>query len=293
MWWNKGPKQVFIAKDGKLRAGWRLILAVLCYMAWTSGITALLSYAFGALFSGWGLTPRNLAYAPGYARLLAENYGLIISAVSSAGAAVFACLAARKYSKLRFSPSMAGIGALTGIASVLLAAGIFLALDSVRMPSGSPDLSFWPAARLPVYLAAAAAEEFFARGYVLRMVSARSGRIWGYLASAAIFLYMTGGYALNMRGVVNMLLFSAALCALSERHSHWLSLGARFGWSYAVTCLFAFPGAVAGRPAVTLYSVSEEWLTGGPSGLISGLYMSILLAAALYFLLFSKHRFKP
>jgi membrane protease YdiL (CAAX protease family) len=274
-----------VAKDGGLRAVWRLALAVLAYIVWTNGITVLLSYGFDALFTAWGVTKLNLSAAPGYARFLAADYGNIISVVSSAGIAVFSYLAAPGRDRLRLRAKLFGVGALAGFAAVLVAAAGFLALDSVRTTAASPDLTWSPAILLPVYLAAAVAEEFFARGYVLNMVSRRGNRPLGYLASAAVFLFMTGGYALGILGILNMLLFSAVLCALSEKWPNWLNVGIRFGWGYAAVCLFAFPGASGGSPVYTLYAVSEDFLTGGNGGLISGLYMTALLAAALWFFL--------
>ncbi len=278
-------KRAFVAKDGGLRAAWRLALAILAYVVWTNGITVLLSYGFDALFTAWGVTKLNLSAAPGYARFLAANYGNIISVVSSAGIASFAYLAAPRRDRLRLRVKLLGVGALAGAGAVLAAAAGFLALDSVRMTATSPDFTWSPAILLPVSLAAAVAEEFFARGYVLNMVSRRGNRPLGYLASAAVFLYMTGGYALGIVGIFNMLLFSAMLCAVSEKWPNWLNVGIRFGWGYAVVCLFAFPGASGGSPVYTLYAVSEDSLTGGSAGLISGLYMTALLAAALWFFL--------
>lgn len=278
-------KSVFVARDRKLRAVWRLVLAILAFFVWTNGITMLLSYGFDALFTAWGVTKLNLAQAPGYVRFLAAHYGNLISIVSSLGVAAFACLAAPARERLRPHPKLFAVGVLVGSAVVLVAAVCFRAFDSVRATSASPSFTWTPVILLPVLLAAAVAEEFFARGYVLRMVAARANRVWGFLASAAVFLYVTGGYALGILGVVNMLLFSLVLCALSEKWPNWLNVGIRFGWGYVVTSLLAFPGTSGGTPVVTLYAVSENGLTGGNGGLISGFYMTAVLATAAWFLL--------
>lgn len=288
----RAVRRVFLARDGGLRAPWRLALAVLAYIAWTNGIAALLSYAFDALFTAWGVTTLNVGYAPGYARFLAANYGNVISLVSSAGVAALSYLAAPARERLRFRAKLFGIGALAGFSVAAVAAMGFLALDSVRMTSASPAFSWPPLILLPVYLAAAVSEEFFARGYVFRMTASRGNRLLGYLASALVFVYVTGGYALGALGIVNLLLFSILLCALSERWPNWLNVGVRFGWGYAVTCLFAFPGASGGSPVLTLYSVSEEWLTGGSGGLISGVYMTAVLMAAVWLLVLRSVKFR-
>lgn len=269
-------RAAFFAGDGKLRALWRVALAVLAYLVWTNGVSILLTDAFGALFNAWGVTTLNLQFAPGYARWLSSHYANIISVVSSAGVAAFAFLAAPARKELRFRPIRLLTGAAIGLAVVGIAAAIMLALDSVRTTAASPYRTWAPLSLLPTLLAAALAEELFARGYILRMIKTRSSRALAYAASTLIFFYVTGAYALSAMGMVNMLLWSVVLCAVSERWTSWATAGLRFGWSYAVTCVFGFPGT-SGTPVFRIYSVSEQWFTGGGNGLIAGVYMTIPL----------------
>jgi membrane protease YdiL (CAAX protease family) len=272
-----GCKRIFLARDHALRAAWRLILALVLYYLWTGGVAVALTHAADTLFRAWGITANNVHLAPGYARWLAGNYAHLITIISACGVAYFAYRAAPDRAQLKLRPARFALGTLIGAAVVLAGGALMLAFDSMRMPSSSPAFSPSILIYLPVLLAAALAEEMFARGFALRMVKRRANRAWAYAASTVVFLFVTGAYQLTVMGMVNMLLFSAALCALSERWSIWATAGLRFGWSFAITCVMAFPGGGAARPILALYPVSETLLTGGYGGLIAGLYMTVLL----------------
>ena len=167
---------------------------------------------------------------------------------------------------------------------MLTGAALFLAVDSMR-PYGR-TLSFTPDVlwMLAVYLAAALAEERFARGLTMRVATLHARPVWGYVASALMLLAITGSYALPPLGIVNMLL-TAVLCAhLSATGHAGASVGLRCAWSWSSNALAAFPGGnAASQPVFRLYDVSENWLTGGANGLICGAWMTlILLALALW-----------
>ena len=285
-WWNsalRGIKRVALCKEGGARAAWKLLFAYAAYLLWAWLVTYLLSLGFGALFGAWGLSAATAARAPSWAQWLFANYGRFISLVSSFGAIALAhgllrLLAGGKMEKLR--PRDLTVGALWGLIPVLAGAALFLLMDSMRLYertfSLTPDL-LW---MLAVYFAAALAEERFARGLTMRAATLHARPIWGYAASAAMLLAITGSYALPPLGVVNMLL-TAVLCAhLSAMGRAGASVGLRCVWSWASTALAAFPGgSAASQPVFRLYEVSENWLTGGASGLICGAWMTLALLA--------------
>ena len=62
----------------------------------------------------------------------------------------------------------------------------------------------------------------------------------------------------------------------------WASLSFRVAWSFVSAALLQFPGNTSvSRPLVALYAVSDSLWTGGESGLISGLCVTILLAMGI------------
>ncbi|NLF27726.1 MAG: hypothetical protein GX592_07485 [Clostridiales bacterium] len=254
-WWSRfsgGLKRLALNPEGKVRAAWKLIFAYLLYALWAYAATALL------------------------ARMLV--HGKIISLIGNFGAVALSHALLYWYTKerpARLSPRSFGLGALLGALVVAVGAGLFLLTDSMRAMekwlSPSWDL-LW---MLPVYGFASLAEERFARALALRTASRP---IWGCVASTAMFLAVTGGWALGWPGAVNMLL-KGLVCAKWSAEGHaGASVGFRFAWSYFSSAVLAFPaGATGARPLVELYSVSEDWLTGGEGGLIRGAWMAIVL----------------
>ena len=285
-WWNSflgGLKRVALCKEGGARAIWKLLFAYAAYLLWAWLITFLLSWGFGALFDAWNLSAATAARAPSWAQWLFVNYGRFISLISSLGALALAhgllrLLAGGRMAGLR--PRDFGPGALWGLVPVLAGAALFLLADSMRLYertfSLTPDL-LW---MLAVYFAAALAEERFARGLTMRVATLHARLLWGYAASAAMLLAITGSYALPPLGIVNMLI-TAVLCAhLSATGRAGASVGLRCAWSWASSALVAFPGGnVAAQPVLHLYEVSEHWLTGGAGGLICGAWMTLSLLA--------------
>ena len=286
-------RRVFFGRRGAPRAVWILLLGCALYVAWAFGVSLGLTRAFTALFSAWGLTQTNLALAPAWARLLAENYGSLVSLFSSLGVIALSLLllrllgAGRTAPRLR--PAQAGVGAGIGVLVVLLSAGLFLLTDSMRLTHSLAAAR--PTAELLllliVYLAAACAEEAFNRAFVLHAVGSALGKdgwrdILACCVSALLLVLTTGSLRLGAIGALNMLLLGF-LCAWLHLHGFArASLGFRFGWSFASVALCNFPGGnAASKPLLALYHVSEAWLTGGARGLICGLWMTLLLALAL------------
>ena len=63
-------KNVFLRSDGSFRTGWKLFAGIAAYWIVFYAVFAGSAAIFGALFSGWGLTNDNLAYAPSWAQAI-------------------------------------------------------------------------------------------------------------------------------------------------------------------------------------------------------------------------------
>ena len=283
-WWNKlrgALRRVAMCSKGGVRAPWKLIAACAAYLAWAWAAAYLLSAGFAALFSAWNLSGATYAQAPAWARWLYENYGRIISLITSAGTVALSYLLLRLFARARFERLCArdfGVGALVGAAMVGLGAGAFLLLDAMRLYERGFFLHADMLWMLPVYLAAALAEERFARTLTMRVATLRARPVWGYVSTALVFTAITGSYSLGALGLVNMLLTCAACARWSATGRGAASVGMRFAWSYAANALIAFPGGETGAQAgARLYDVSDAWLTGGAKGLICGAWMTLAL----------------
>ena len=283
---------VFCGKGGRLRCGWLLALGGALDLAWAYAVFAGLTRVFSGLFAVWGITSANLSRAPGWAQWLVRSHGSVISLVTSLGVVALSLGLLRLTGAKRPRGGIRGgtlaVGAGIGLAVVLASAGLFVLIDSMRpaFPLAEARFGGELIALFIVYLAAALAEELFDRAFVLRAVDPAGGsgkrRLLSWAASAAALWLTTGALGLGVLGSINMLLFGLLLALLHDLGRPELSLGLRFGWSYASVALVNFPGGnTASRPLWQLNHVSESLLTGGDRGLICGLWMTALLALAL------------
>lgn len=291
-WWNsllRGAKSVALCREGGVRAVWKLLAAYGAYALWAWAAAYLLSWGFGALFEAWNLNVQTVELAPGWAQALFAHYGRLISLITSAGTLALSFALLRLFARGRPGRLRAAhfaMGALAGAACVALGAGLFLLMDSMRPYARGFSLNAGLVWMLAVYLLAALAEERFVRDLTMRVAALHAKRAWAYVASCAMFMAVTGGYALAPLGVVNMLLFALVCARLSATGRAGLSVGLRFAWSWASASAFAFPGAdVLEQPGMRLYAVSENWLTGGGDGLICGAWTTLFLLAAAAWLL--------
>ena len=86
MWLNK-IKKVFIGPSG-LRGVWRVLMALVAYLLWTTLAAALLTLAFANLFNAWGVNTLNLHLAPAWARAIVNIYPYAISLLVNVPAAL-------------------------------------------------------------------------------------------------------------------------------------------------------------------------------------------------------------
>ena len=294
-------RRFLIAGDGFLRAPWLLLAGCAAHLLWAWAVSYGLGAAFSALFDVWGVNAANLHLAPAWARFIMNHYGSAISLVSSAGviavsALMLRFLPGRKFC-LRFSGRDFGFGSAAGAGVVAVSAGLFLLTDSMRIDAqntfGADAIVF-----LPVCLAAVCAEEAFCRAFVLNAVARgerekRAVSLTACVVSALIMMLVTGAFSLGAAGAVNMFL-TGFVCACLHVAGHvWASVGFRFAWSCFSAAVFCFPGGNAvSAPVMSLYHVSDAWLTGGNSGFICGVWMTFVILAGAGILLFAGIRRK-
>ena len=300
---KKAPvlKRIFAADDGLLRAPWLLLIGCAAYLLWNRGISWGLGSAFSALFDLWGVNAANLHLAPAWARVVVNHYGSAVSLVSSAGVIAIAVLLCRfglrEKPGIRFSGRDLGIGSAVGAVVVAASVGLFLLVDSMRVDPqnvfGADAVTF-----LPVCIAAACAEELFCRAFVIKAIvrgrcEKRAACLTACIVSALILTIISGALSLGVVGAINLLLIGFVCAALHLAGHAWASVGFRFAWSLFSTAVFCFPGGNAvSAPVMSLYHVSDAWLTGGNGGLICGMWMTFVILAAAGILLFSARRRK-
>lgn len=281
-------KNTFIASDGKLRAVWRLMLAMLAWYALYALAAMGVSRLMFSLFESWGVTSANLYLTPAWVQYLVSYQAQLFHVAAALPAALAGWLLARPLRRRRpgvsagYTAAAAVMGFFGSITAAMLLSMVFRRADSMRATSAQAVFSVDVLIMLAVYLIAALAEGQLALGYIRETVLERGGRTLSYIAAAVMFCAMTG-FASGVLGVVNTLLLALTLCRIAEKAGVWAAVGVRAGWLWAVNSLAGFPGG--GVSVQTLYPVSENLLTGGDAGIMSGLAVTLVCGAILWFTL--------
>lgn len=278
--------RTFIASDGKLRAIWRLMLAMLGWYALYALSAVGVSNLLVALFASWGVTSANLSLAPAYVQYIVAYQTQLFHVTAALPAALCGWLLTRRLRRARpvsacgHTLAAAAFGFFISITAAGLLSILFQLTDSMRPTSAQAAFSVDILLMLAVYLIAATAEGQLAFGFIREMTLERGGRILSYAASAAMFCAMNG-FASGFLGVINTMLLALTLCCIAEKAGAWAAVGVRVGWLWAANSLAGFPGS--GASLQTLYPVSENLFTGGDAGLMSGIAVTIICGAILWF----------
>ncbi len=278
--------RAFIASDGKLRAVWRLMLTMLAWYALYALSAVGVSNLLIRLFESWGVTSANLSLTPAWVQYLVSYQTQLFHVTAALPAALGGWLLtlpmrrARPGLSIGHTVAATALGFFGSIAVATLLSTLFQLTDSMRATSTQAVFSVDILLMLAVYLIAAMAEGQLALGYIREMTLERSGRTFSYAAATAMFCAMNG-FASGAPGVINTLLLALTLCRIAEKAGVWAAVGVRAGWLWAVNSLAGFPGG--GVSLQTLYPVSENLLTGGDAGPMSGLAVTLVCAAILWF----------
>lgn len=137
-----------------------------------------------------------------------------------------------------------------------------------------------------------AAEELLFRGYLMPVISVRYGAVWGVLISSCTFaaLHLLNEN-LTILALVNLLLFGifAALYTLADQ-SLWGIFAIHSLWNWAQGSLFGLSvsGSHLGDQApIQLINKGPAWLTGGAFGPEGGIAVTLVLVAAIIWVLYT------
>lgn len=256
-----------------MRAIWCIVISLIAYYALTTALTLGLTYLISRLFEAWGVTSNNIGYTPDWIRYLAAWYPFAVSCAVNAIVALIAHRAVKSQNDVHNGVGIPIATCAAGILAAAVPAGLFILVDSIRLLPGMPNLAIAQALYIPVFLSAACAEQFFARGYVFTSARKGRGRFAAYAASAVALCMMTTVWNGGVIAAINTLLMSVILCGITERYGAWVAILARAGWSWSLNSLI---GVTEGAMFRT-YPVSEKLLTGGSGGIASGLFLTLML----------------
>ena len=271
-------KRLFLGRDGRPRAGWRIFCFLVALSAVSAGVTLFLRAVIGP-------TPGDPATAAALRGLLAASVASLV---------VFGTRRWIDRKPVR-GLGLEGRSAVPDLlAGFLLSAGFVGAAVAALNAAGWADVrvSGIPGARLFfLFLGAAATvawwEELVFRGYILQNLQEGLGTNGAVVLSCLLYGLV---HAANPgANVVSALVVSAIgflrIFAYIESGQLWLSMGMHAGWNFFQGPVFGLP--VSGRGSESLLSTKLDgplWATGGAFGLEAsgfGLIYAILGAVAV------------
>lgn len=282
-------KQFFVNPDsGLFRAGWRIFLFVVVFLAITTVGMFSVRFVLGSLPK---LSPQQFT----------------ILAIT----ATLAVYVARRYLDRRSFVSLGlqldRFTVLDVIAGIVISALIMTCMFFLLLGIGvidyhgfswwgdavGPDVVFsWAA--LPImlivfYKLAIVAwwEELVFRGYFLQNLAAGTNLLWATIISSLAFglIHVLNPDGTLMGGLLIVLITPQLIYAYVKTGQLWLPVGLHLGWNFFQASIFGFPASGQVSPSMISQSpLGPEWLSGGKFG-AEGSILIIPVTLASYLLI--------
>jgi membrane protease YdiL (CAAX protease family) len=286
-----------INRDGIPRAWLRLALFYIAGL----GVPAALMPALAALLRAFGVEIIHPALGiSGISPWVLAGAGLVILVP-----VVAVTLAARRWLDRRPPPSSLGLrgrdaprdlglGFVGGVAFIGVTCAAILATGGAefRYALSAPGDAVRLLGPLALFGVFAAAEEFYLRGYPVKVLDESWGRVAAVLLTSVVFslmhLFNPGAGVLPL---VNVALAGVILALVYLRSgSLWVAVGFHWGWNFGEGPLFGFnvSGLTAGPTLFEAAPKGAAWLSGGAFGPEGSVLLTITSAILIILLLAGK-----
>jgi membrane protease YdiL (CAAX protease family) len=276
---------VFLLPDGRLRAGWRLILFLVIFVA----AAFLFHGAASAFFRDQTFISQTALLAAasvaGLAAVCAATWMMMSLLEHEPFGAVGLALQQQSLREMAF-----GIAGGAGLVGTVTIAEWAVGAIHFEMPGGGAALALISfAGSAGILIVSAASEELLFRGYPFqRLVEGTNGYV-ALAISSAIFgsLHRLNPHSTNL-SVVNTMLAGALLSlAYLKTRALWLPIGFHFSWNWSLA-LLGLP--VSGvdlirMPWQAIPASSHIWVHGGDYGPEGGFVATLAILGGIVLLI--------
>ena len=282
--------EVFVSKDGRLRALWRILFFCAASFAALFIADAILGLLISQFFSLVGIRGVSNEY-------WVQAFGLL------GGTAITLRVVEKRSWRMVWMgsdaarPSLLVLGFLVGAAAIALPIAGLIGVHWLRSSAGG--VGSWASAALRVsllLLPAALFEELVARGYILSVLRESWGWTWAIVATSIGFgLLHLANNGVTAESVALVMLagffLAGVLYATKSLYAAWM---AHFAWNWTMAVVFhtAVSGYPMEAPGYRYVDAGPDWATGGDwgpeGGIPAGLGMGT--GAALVYLLSRRRR---
>ncbi|MED1205811.1 CPBP family intramembrane glutamic endopeptidase [Heyndrickxia acidicola] len=280
-------KKWFKNKDGKVRSGWKLLLAFALMNLFTSllSIPVVIIYAFTNIHVLDNIDRFMADPGVDFFMMLAQLLGVIVT--------LAVCLKKEKrnWRDLGLTPlSKQGknllFGLFLGMISILLCA-FFMVMtkQAVLVPAKiTPSLIQGILLSFIGFIFVAANEELFFRGYVISVLKQTRSTPLIYLGSCLLFsLAHTENPHVHIMGIINICLIGLLFAYMFiQTKSLWMSMGYHFLWNFFQGNILGFD--VSGTPGNGFFHIKEadNLLTGGSFGIEASVWTTLVIVMGFF-----------
>jgi membrane protease YdiL (CAAX protease family) len=275
---REGMRVLFLTRHGDIRAGWKLLLFLIC----TAALGTVLVGGAGKLFGAIPFVDRFLALAA----VLITSWILTRTVNRKPFPAIGLWMHPKAGRELGMG-LLLGFLMMSGIFLVQLAAGYVavtwrsLSWDAVVITMALSLLSFAPAA---------ATEELLFRGYPFQTLAQG-------LTMLPAILTMSGLFGIAHAWNPNATLLSTANVILAgiwlslaylKTRGLWLPFGLHLSWNFTQTTVYGFPTSGLEFVDHQIWSSAQQgpdWITGGAFGPEGGVLAAVALLAGTWYVM--------
>jgi membrane protease YdiL (CAAX protease family) len=280
---DMNPAQIFEDRDGRLRAGWRLLLFVLLFAV---GLILFQASAFG------------------FIRHTASQLVHLVASTAAFLAAV--CVATWLMMFLVEHQPFSGIGLRAGSGSISelslgLTGGVSLvgAITAIEWASGSihfeltgelaGDAVKMIVRAAGIFALGATTEELLFRGYAFQRLAEGTNGYFAAVATSIVFglLHRANPHATTL-SVANTMLAGVLLSlGYLKTRALWLPIGFHFSWNWSLA-LAGLPVSgldLGNMPWQAMPTATHTWINGGAYGPEGGVAATVGLSAGIVYLL--------
>lgn len=272
---------IFLAADGRLRAGWRFFLSVAVFI-----LAAIIAGTVAGIVMG----PRAKGFDPAFEAvyqgalvpLLLGGFFLLLRNLDRIRERPLASMG-MGVDRRWLRETLVGFGFAVGLIALGVAAIAVLGNLTFRFEVNAPSLIktailFWTLGF------ASLSEELVFRGYPFQRLVEGAGRVIAILILSALFgAAHIGNPNASGIGITNTILVGVMFAvAFLRTRSLWFVWGIHFGWNFALGVLFGLPvSGIDMSSVVKGEAQGHPWLTGGAYGLEASLTATFLILLAL------------
>lgn len=276
---------IFILPDGRLRAGWRLLLFLAFFIVSMIVANGVVRFAVGDPAAAPLMKVLAASSIAGFLAVLFSTF--LMTALIEHQPFSTIGLQGRRAAGTEAALGLGGaVVLIAAIAAIERAAGL-ITFQSFDSQPGSiiPVL----VATMAMILISAATEELLFRGYPFQRLIEGTNTGWSLVISSILFgmLHWSNPHS-TVLAVINTVLAGIllSLCYLKTQRL-WLAIGFHFGWNWALA-LMALPVSgleMGAMPWRAVPASSKTWLYGGDYGPEGGIIATAALGLAIVWVL--------